>query len=138
MQGMKSLSDAQEKMLVVVAEVITPEAAVLDADRKSKMIAIIDSALMDRSEGMRKQFGTFLMLIRWATVLRYGRRFDRLDGARKTAALRWFQDCPIGLLRQGFWGLKALVFMGYYGQPECWGDLGYAPELGGREGYRHA
>jgi hypothetical protein len=46
--------------------------------------------------------------------------------------LRWFEDCPVGLLRKGFWGLKAMVFMGYYGQPETNELVGYAPELDGK------
>ncbi|MBD3857823.1 MAG: hypothetical protein IFK92_15125 [Acidobacteria bacterium] len=36
------------------------------------------------------------------------------------------------ILRKGFWGLKAMIFMGYYGQPETNEIVGYAPELDGR------
>jgi len=123
---------------MVVAETITPEVASLDVDGRARMETIVDTALQDRDAGTRKQFGTFLGVIRLAPVLRFGRAFDRLDGARRNAVLRWFEDCPISLLRKGFWGLKVLVFMGYYGQSEHWDEIGYAPDFDGRAGVHHA
>jgi len=123
---------------MVLAETITPETASLDADGRSRMVDIVDEALMDREENVRRQFASFLTLIRVAPFLRYGRTFDGLDPAKKNAVLRWFENGPIGLFRQGFWGLKVLVFMGYYGQPEHWSEVGYAPEFDGRAGVRHA
>ena len=102
------------------------------------MLGIVDAALQDRDSGTRKQFGTSLGVLRWTPVARFGRPFDRLPSARRDAILRWFQDCPLGLLRKGFWSLKALVFMGYYGRPECWAEVGYNPEFDGRAGVRGA
>jgi hypothetical protein len=138
MLGMESLTDTQAAFFEVVAATVTPEAAAMDDAGRARMLAIVDSALMDRDPGTRKQLGNFLGLIRLAPTLRYGRPFDRLDPARREAVLRWFQDNPISLLRKGFWGLKTLVFMGYYGQPEHSAEIGYAPELDGRAGVRHA
>lgn len=135
---MKSLTDKQESFFAIVAESITPEVADLDGDGLERMKAIVDTALQDRDPATRKQIGTFLGVIKMAPVVRYGRPFDRLDPQRRDAVLRWFESCPIGLLRQGFWGLKALVFMGYYGRPEARAEIGYAPEFDGRAGVRHA
>ncbi len=123
---------------MVVAESITPEVASLDSGGRARMAAIVDMALMDRDATTRIQFGTFLTVIRLAPVLRFGRAFERLDRDRRDAVLRWFQDCPVSLLRQGFWGLKVLVFMGYYGREETWSEIGYAPDFDGRAGVRHA
>ena len=138
MHVMKSLSDKHAAFFMVVAETITPEVASLNADGRARMTAIIDTALQDRDAGTRKQFGTFLAVIRLAPVLRFGSAFDRLDGDRRNAVLRWFENCPISLLRKGLWGLKVLVFMGYYGQPEHQQVVGYAPDFDGRAGVRHA
>ncbi len=135
---MESLTGRHAAFFMVVAEAITPEVAALDRDGRARMETIVDTALMDRDSGTRSQFGTFLGVIRMAPVLRYGRTFDRLGADQKAAVLRWFQECPISLLRKGFWGLKVLVFMGYYGQEEHWSEIGYAPELDGRAGVRHA
>jgi len=104
----------------------------------ARMLGIVDAALQDRDPGTRKQLGTFLSIIRWTPVVRFGRPLDRLAPERRDATLRWFQDCPVGVLRKGFWGLKTLVFMGYYGRPECWAEIGYAPEFDGRAGVRGA
>lgn len=135
---MKSLSGSHSTFFMVVAETITPEVASLDSAGRNRMEEIVDTALMDRDAGTRSQFGTFLGVIRMAPVLRFGRAFDRLNADRRLAVLRWFEDCPISLLRKGFWGLKVLVFMGYYGQQENWSEIGYAPEFDGRAGVRHA
>jgi hypothetical protein len=99
----------------------------MDDDGWARFEAIIDSALAERPPGVRRQIGTFLNLIRIGPALRWGRTFDGLDDRRRDAWLRWLQDGPIGLFRQGFWGLKTLLFMGYYGQCEVWTEIGYAP-----------
>ena len=138
MHVMKSLSDTHAAFFMVVAESITPEVASLDADGRARLAAIVDTALQDRDATTRKQIGSFLSVIKLAPVIRYGRVFDRLDSDRRNAVLRWFENCPISLLRSGFWGLKVLVFMGYYGQPEHTEIVGYAPDFDGRAGVRHA
>jgi hypothetical protein len=135
---MKFLSGGHAAFFMVVAETITPEVGSLDAGGRARMEAIVDAALENRDAATRKQFGTFLSLIRMAPLVRFGRSFDRLDAERRTAVLRFFQDCPVALLRKGFWGLKVLVFMGYYGQEENWSAIGYAPDFDGREGVRRA
>ena len=138
MPMMKSLSDDHAELFMVIAQTVTPEVASLDADGRSRMAAIVDEALTERDPATRKQLGTFLGVIRIAPILRYGRPFPALDPGRRTAVLRWFENCPVSRVRTGFWGLKALVFMGYYGQPELWPELGYEPGFDGREGVRHA
>lgn len=138
MHVMESLSDKHAAFFLVVAESITPEVESLDAGGRARMTAIVDTALQDRDAATRAQFGTFLGVIRMAPMIRYGRSFDRLDSTRRTAVLRWFENCPISLLRKGFWGLKVLVFMGYYGQQARWSEIGYAPDFDGRSGVRHA
>lgn len=87
---------------------------------------------MDRPPGVRRQFALFLKVMRLMPLLRFGRAFDRIPPDRQDRVLRWLEDCPVMKLRQGFWGLKALIFMGYYGQPEVWTEVGYAPEFDSR------
>jgi hypothetical protein len=131
---MKSLSQEKAEFLGVLAGRIVPEFSDLDAARRARFFAIVDEALQDRPAGVRRQFGSYLGLLRWAPLLRFGGPFERLAAGRQDAALRWFEDCPVGLLRKGFWGLKVLVFMGFYGQAESWKTVGYAPEFDGRTG----
>jgi len=128
---MKSLSQEKAEFLQVLAARIVPETAELDVAGLGRFFGIIDQALQDRPPSVRRQFATFLGVVRWAPVARYGGPFDKLRAERQDAVLRWFEDCPVGLLRKGFWGLKAMIFMGYYGQPETNELVGYAPEIDG-------
>lgn len=130
---MKSLSAAKARLLQLVACRVVPEVQELEPDRLVQFFAIIDRALQDRPEGVRRQFSVFLGVIRWAPLLRFGAPFDRLAPHQQDAWLTFLQSCPLSLLRKGFWGLKAIVFMGYYGQPEVWTEVGYAPQLRRKE-----
>jgi len=129
---MKSLSTEKAEFLQVLASRIVPETKELDDDGRKRFFDIVDGALLDRPEQVRRQFAIFLGLIRSAPLIRYGKTFEKLSSDRQDAVLRWFEDFPVGLLRKGFWGLKAMVFMGYYGQPETNELIGYAPEFDGR------
>jgi hypothetical protein len=111
-----------------------PETSALDEAGAGRFFGIIDNALQDREPAVRRQFSIFLGVLRWSSLLRYGGPFETLRAERQDAVLRFFQDCPVSLLRKGFWGLKAMVFMGYYGQPETNDLVGYAPRFDGRAG----
>ena len=110
-----------------------PAVAGLDAAGRERFAAIVGKALSERPAALRRQFALFLTVLRWAPVLRFGAPFDRLAPAAQDAVLRWLMDAPLAKLRGGFWGLRALVFMGYYGQLETWGTIGYAPSFAGNE-----
>jgi hypothetical protein len=133
---MKSLAAGKAGLLRVLAARIVPETCALDAAGLHRFFSIVDDALQERKPSVRRQFAVFLGVLRWAPMVRYGSRLDRLRGDRQDAVLRWFEDCPVGLLRKGFWGLKAMVFMGYYGQPETNELIGYRARFDGREGLR--
>jgi hypothetical protein len=128
-----ALSEQQLAFLMTVAERIVPGAADLDREGRSRFTEIVSRALADRPRSIQKQFGVFLGLVRWAPLLRFGARFDRLRPENQDAVLRWLLDAPVAKLRSGFWGLRALAFMGYYGQPEVWPALGYTPSFNGNE-----
>lgn len=129
----ESLSQDRAVFLQTVAARIVPGLANLSPPDCSRFLAIVDRALLDRPPAVRRQLGVFLGVIRWTPLLRFGAPFERLDGRRQDRVLRFLESCPVGLLRQGFWGLKAIVFMGYYGRPEAWDELGYAPRFDSRE-----
>ena len=129
---MKSLSQEKAEFLQALASRIVPETTELDGSGLGRFFGIIDKALLDRPPEVRQQFATFLGLVRWAPVFRYGSPLEKLRSEKQDAVLRWFEDCPVGPLRKGFWGLKAMVFMGYYGQPETNALVGYAPERDGK------
>ncbi len=118
---------------LAVAGRVVPAVAGLDAAGRERFAAIVGTALAARAPALRRQFTLFLSVLRWAPALRYGASFDRLAPTAQDAVLRWLMDAPLAKLRGGFWGLRALVFMGYYGQPETWGAIAYAPSFAGNE-----
>jgi hypothetical protein len=125
------------EFLLLIGGRIAPGLARLDDGGRERVRAIIERAMTTRPAAVRRQLGVFLNLVRWAPLIRYGARFDRLDPAHQEAVLRWFQDAPIGRLRSGFWGLKTLIYMGYYGRPEAGHEIGYRPSRSGND-FLHA
>jgi hypothetical protein len=117
--------------LLLAGERIAPGIADLDPAGRAEVEAIVARAIEARPAAVGRQLSLFLNLLRWSPVLRYGRRFDHLTAAQQDAVLRWFHDAPIAVLRQGFWGVKTLVFMGYYGRPGAGAQVGYRPSRDG-------
>lgn len=115
-----------------VAETVVPEAADLDRDGWEQLERIVEDALADRPPAVRRQLALLLRVLEWLPALRYGRRLSSLDRGRRTRILAAVQDAPLLLLRRGFWGLRSLVFMGYYGRPEAREAVGYDARLRGR------
>ncbi len=128
---MQVLEPAEWEFLLCLARRIVPETARLDSAGEDEFRAIISNALAARPAAVRRQIGILLKILRWAPVLRYGRPLERLAPASQDAALAWFQDGPVKLLRKGIWGLKAMVFMGYYGRAAGAQAVGWNPSLEG-------
>ena len=110
---------------------MVPWSVNLTPDRREALLRLIGDALATRPPAMQRQFGLFLGVLRWAPVVRYLRLFDRLDGERQDAVLRWFQDCPLALIRSGFWGVRTLIFLGCYGHPDAGASIAYTPSTDG-------
>ncbi len=109
-----------------------PGFRVLDQEQRELFFSIVDAALEERPQGMRRQLAVFLRVLDLAPLLRWGRRLGALPPERAEAVLRWFQEAPLDRLRKGFWGLRTLVFMGYYGRLAAWPEIGYSPDFDGR------
>lgn len=117
-----------------VARTVVPETATLDDAGWMRLESIVEQALAERPARMRRQLVVFIRLIDWMSVPRHGRRFAALGVEARTALLQRLQDSPVLLLRRGFWGLRTLVYMGWYAQPATAEHLGYAAHLRGWTG----
>jgi hypothetical protein len=116
-----------------VAITIVPEAEALDDSGWSELESAIEKGLETRPESMRRQLRLFVHAIDFLPLFRFARKFRSLDSAKRTAFLLALQDSPLLLLRRGFWGLRTLVFMGYYGRDDAQRTIGYRADPRGWE-----
>jgi hypothetical protein len=130
------LSAAERKLLLAVAERIVPEIGGMPPAEREAIAATIDDAIAARPKALRVQFRVFLRLLKWLPALRHGAPLDRLPPETRDRVLRAFQGSPVARLRLGVWGIKTLVFMGYYGRPEVGAAIGYVPIRDGNEALR--
>jgi len=119
-----------------VATCVVPEAARLEAAQWDELEAIVARAIAARSRSVQRQLTLFLILLEWLPLLRYARRLSRLDSARRANFLDRLQRAPLLLLRRGFWGVRTLILMGYYGRPAAAREIGYRADARGWEARR--
>ena len=87
--------------------------------------AEIERALAQRPSAVRHQLASFLRLIDWFPLLRHGRRLTKLDSEKRTAFLQSLERHPLLLIRRGIWGVRTLVFLGYYTRADVAALIGY-------------
>ncbi len=114
-----------------LATAIVPETAGLGPDGWADLEAVVENALSKRPPGMRRQLAVFVRLLDFLPRLRWLRPFRTLDPERRARFLRGMQSSRIFLFRRGFWGLRTLVYMGYYARPGAYAEIGYDAHLRG-------
>src|SRR5204862_3871365 len=119
-----------------VATCVVHEACQFIAAQLDDLEGIVARAIAARPRAMQRQLALFLILLEWFPLVRYGRRLSRLDPARRTKFLDRLQRAPMLLLRRGFWGVRTLVLMGYYGRPAAAAEIGYRADVRGWEARR--
>ena len=116
-----------------VVETVVPDAKHLDEPSWIALEAQVEDLLEFRPPTLRRQLQLFLRAIEWLPVLRYGHTFAGLKDEQRSRVLRYLQDHPVERIRCGFWGLRTLAFLGYYGRPEGARAIGYGPDPRGWE-----
>jgi hypothetical protein len=130
-QGRELVLPPVDDIFRAVVRSIVPEAETLSPQAWDALEDIVEHALAQRPPSMRRQLRLFLRVLDALPLFRHGRRLRGLDPARRARFLAGVQDSRIHRLRQGFWGLRTLVFMGYYARPEAAADIGYDARLRG-------
>lgn len=108
-----------------LAATIVPEAAGLDEAGWRELEAVVDEALASRPESLRRQVRLFIRLLSWLAVARYGRSLKSLDARRRESFLASVERSRLLLVRRGFWGLRTLVFLGFWTRPAAVNAIGY-------------
>jgi hypothetical protein len=108
-----------------LATTIVPEASTLDERGWEEVEQIIERGLAARPASIRRQLRILVRALSVLPLFRFGRTFGALDVSKRTAFLEGVQNAPILLLRRGFWGLRTLIFMGYYSRDAARQAIGY-------------
>ncbi|MEE8146752.1 MAG: hypothetical protein V3T24_04050 [Longimicrobiales bacterium] len=95
--------------------------------------ALITRGLSGQPDAIVRQLVLFMRVVNVLSLARFLRPFTALDDERRLRLLSSLENAPILAIRRGVWGLRTLVFMGYYGQDDVRAQLGYrATSLGWR------
>lgn len=114
-----------------IAAAVVPEASSLSAAGWSQLIEIVEAALAKRPPAVRRQLFLFLKILDLLSLLRHGRVVSALSSEQRAAFLSRIENSRLLLFRRGFWGLRTLVFMGYYARAGLPAELGYAADARG-------
>lgn len=110
---------------------VVPAAERLDDAAWTEVAGIIEAALAQRPPGVRRQIDAFLGLMSVLTLVRYRRRLRDLPVETARSFFRRLERSPFTLVRRGFWGVRTLALMGYYGRAQARAAVGYRASAGG-------
>ena len=116
-----------------VATAFVPELGTADERVWAALERGMDSALGARHSALGEQVRVFIKIIDLLARLRFGRGVHRLGPEQVGRLMGALERAPFRLIRRGVWGLRTLVLMGYYTQPEVIGGLGYRADRAGWE-----
>lgn len=119
-----------------IALTVVPDASALDEAGWGALEALVEKTLAPRPAAIRRQLVLFVRAIEHLPRLRWGRGFSALTPDERTRFLSGLERAPVLLLRRGFWGLRTLVFLGYYARPEAAAEIGYGADARGWEARR--
>lgn len=119
-----------------IAQTLVPESKALTETQWASLEATIEAQLAARPERLRRQLSLLIRAIDALPLLLTACRFQSMDAERRYRFLDRLQHAPLLLLRRGIWGLRTLVFMGYYTLPEVVTDIGYRADPRGWEARR--
>ena len=110
---------------------VVPEAAAMNDPRWSTLQQLIELALHDRPAALRRRLRLALHLLQWLPLFRYARPFTSVTPAQRASVLSFLENNRVRLVRVGFFGLRTLALLGYYGQPQAAAEIGYAANARG-------
>jgi hypothetical protein len=119
-----------------LSETFVPEIVGMDGPSWERSFQIVETALRSWPRAVQRQVALLVRALDWISLIRHGRRLAKLEPERRLRFMESLQRSRLLLLRRGIWGLRSLVFMGYYAQPEIHAELGYRARPEGWEAVR--
>jgi hypothetical protein len=124
------LGPVQAAFRAMGESILPPDAPLEDQDWIA-IERIVEHALAGRPPGVRRQVRLFLRIANLLPLLSTGTKLNRLSPAKRAAFLDGLQRSRIALLRRGLWGIRTLLFMGYYTQDRVRDRIGYGASAAG-------
>ena len=114
--------------LRAIGSVVLPSAEALDERGWLQAEAIIEGALAAKPPGIKRQIRLFLRVVNVLPILSKGRTLTMLPMDCREAFLHSLQCSRLMPLRRGIWGIRTLLFMGYYNQDPIRQEIGYGAD----------
>lgn len=112
-------------VLRAIATTVVPESSSLDERGWAEVEAVIADAVGKRDRRVQRQLLLFMRVLQLLPVARHGKTLTRLSAEQRSAFLERVERSRILLVRRGFWGVRTLVFMGYYTRDDVAASIGY-------------
>jgi len=126
--GSESVLSSLQEPLRAIGGVVLPSFQALDEDGWAEAGRIIERALASKPPGIKRQIRLFLRLVNILPVFSTGRTLVKLPQDRRAAFLQRLHRSPLMPLRRGMWGIRTLLFMGYYNQDRVRKQIGYGAD----------
>jgi len=117
-QRQPALKAWQRRILVRLAACIVPETATASTQSIDAMANAVDGQLQPRPRLQQFAFKLLLLGLSWMTLLPAG---------WLASLLHLLEAFPLRLVRVGIWGLKTLIYLGYYSQESVQQRINYLP-----------
>lgn len=123
-------------LAAAVARLVAPDAP--DAPRADALAiaSYLDGYLAAMDPAMQRDVSALLQLLEHGSSLFRIRasRFSQMSDEERDRTLRDWADSSLAVRRQGFQGLRALAFLGYYRDDRTFAMLGYPGPMVPRTG----
>jgi hypothetical protein len=123
--GSESVLSSLQEPLRAIGSVVLPSPEALDEEGWETAESIIEGALADKPAGVKLQLRLFLRAVNLLPLATTGRTLANLPLEKRTAFLERLHKSPLMPLRRGLWGVRTLLFMGYYNQDLVRKAIGY-------------
>ncbi len=122
--------------LRAIVEAFIPATQGLSAQEYAALIARIDARLAQEEPIVTTQLRFLVRVLDFLPLFRYGAPLHSLPADQRHRFLAWMQDCPIAKLRVGVWGLRTMIYVGWYTDTQVAQGLGWKASAGGWQDYR--
>ncbi len=124
----RPLRRGRERTVALIVDCLTPAFPALDPEARATVLVdvtrFVGSQIQALPEFLRTPYKLALLGFEWLPVVRWRRRFSRLDGARRAAYVDMWSESPAGALRNFMKLIRGCALLAYYDHPALLDALG--------------